>query len=167
MRIRPESPADASAINAVTERAFKEAPHSDGSEPHIVRALRDAAALAVSLVAEEDGVVVGHVAVSAVTLTAGSVAWYGLGPISVEPARQGQGIGSLLMSAAIQHLTELGAAGCVVLGDPAYYGRFGFAERPGLVYPGVPAEYFLALPLGASTPQGEVAYHAAFTSAGG
>lgn len=166
MRIRPESPADHAAIQAVTERAFVGAPHADGSEPRIVRALRDAAALAVSLVAEVDGVVVGHVAVSAVTITDGSAAWYGLGPISVEPARQGQGIGSFLMRRALHRLTELGAAGCVVLGDPAYYGRFGFAVRPGLVYPGVPAEYFMALPFGASTPQGEVAYHAAFTSAG-
>ncbi len=165
MRIRAESPADGAAIHAVTERAFDGAPHADGSEPRIVRALRDAAALAVSLVAEVDGAVVGHVAISAVTVTDGSAGWYGLGPIAVEPARQGQGIGSRLVRCALDRLAELGAAGCVVVGDPAYCGRFGFAVRQGLVYPGVPAEYFMALPFGASTPQAEVAYHAAFTSA--
>jgi putative acetyltransferase len=165
MHIRAESLSDVAAIHGVTQRAFNGAPHSDGSEPHIISALRDAGALAMSLVAEVDGVVVGHVAVSAVTITDGTAAWYGLGPISVEPGRQGQGIGSLMMRAALHRLTELGAAGCVVLGDPAYYSRFGFVARPSLVYPGVPPEYFMALSFGASQPQGEVAYHAAFTSA--
>lgn len=166
MRTRPESTVDLAAIHAVTARAFDGAPHSDGSEPNIVRTLRDAAALAVSLVAELDGIVVGHVAISAVTVTDGSRAWYGLGPISVDPALQGRGIGSHLMRAGLHRLTELGAAGCVVLGDPAYYGRFGFAVDHGLVYPGVPAQYFMALAFGASKPQGEVTYHPAFKAAG-
>lgn len=166
MQIRPERQSDIAAIHAVTERAFNGAPHSDGSEPHIVCALRDACALAVSLVAEVDGRVVGHVAISAVTITDGSANWYGLGPLSVEPAQQGEGVGSLLMRAALRRLTERDAAGCVVLGDPAYYGRFGFAVCPGLVYPGVPAEYFMALSFDGSRPQGTVSYHPAFGPAG-
>ncbi|MBQ0932675.1 N-acetyltransferase [Ideonella sp. 4Y16] len=166
MQIRPESPDDSAAIHVVTELAFRGHPHSDGSEPRIVRGLRDAGALSVSLVAEVDGVVVGHVAVSPVTISDGSPGWHGLGPISVLPAWQRQGVGSALMQAALERLRSQGAAGCVLLGDPAYYGRFGFAARPGLVYPGPPAAYFMALPLAGVLPQGEVSYHPAFSPGG-
>ncbi|MBQ0960571.1 N-acetyltransferase [Ideonella sp. 4Y11] len=162
MLIRPESAADTDAIHAITEHAFRGHPFSDGSEPRIVRGLRAAGALSVSLVAEEDGVVVGHVAVSPVSISDGSPGWFGLGPISVLPARQRQGVGSALMHAALERLRSQGAAGCVLLGDPAYYGRFGFAARPGLVYPGPPVDHFMALPLGGALPQGVVRYHAAF-----
>ena len=54
------------------------------------------------------------------------------------------------------------SGGCVLLGDPAYYSRFGFKARPGLVLPGVPAEYFQALPFGPDAVHAEVSYHAAF-----
>ena len=57
---------------------------------------------------------------------------------------------------------EKGAAGCVVLGEPAYYGRFGFLADPALVFPGAPAEYFQVLAFGSSRPRGVVSYHAAF-----
>lgn len=162
MLIRSECPTDAAAIHSLTERAFAGAPHSDGSEPGIVRALRDAGALAVSLVAEAEGTVVGHVAISPVSITDGSAGWYGLGPISVEPSMHGQGVGSNLMRAGLERLVALGAAGCVVLGDPGYHSRFGFAPVHGLVYPGSPAEYFMALSFGSSRPHGRVEYHAAF-----
>lgn len=165
MQIRPESPDDSAAIHAVTELAFRGHPHSDGSEPRIVRGLREAGALSVSLVAEVDGEVVGHVAVSPVTISDGSPGWHGLGPISVAPARQRLGVGSALMQAALAQLRTQGAAGCVLLGDPAYYRRFGFQARPGLVYPGPPAEYFMALPLDAALPRGVVTYHPAFSPA--
>jgi putative acetyltransferase len=163
MLIRTESTDDDSAIHAVTKRAFNGAPHSEGSEPNIIRSLRMADALTVSLVADEDGVVVGHIAFSPVTISDGSGAWYGLGPVSVEPNRQRQGIGSHLVRAGVHRLRELAAQGCVVVGDPRYYSRFGFRVCPGLIYPGVPPEYFMALPLGTKKPQGEVAYHSAFT----
>nr|WP_315192415.1 N-acetyltransferase [uncultured Albidiferax sp.] len=162
MQIRPETPADTSAIFALTERAFTGHPHSDGTEPHIVSALRAAGALALSLVAEVDGAVVGHVALSPVTISDGTPGWYGLGPISVEPTFQGRGIGATLVRESLTRLAARGAAGCVVLGDPGYYTRFGFQALPGLVYPGPPPEYFMALAFGASGPQGRVAYHAAF-----
>lgn len=162
MPIRPETPADTQAIFALTERAFAGHPHSSGTEPHIVSALRTAGALTLSLVAEIDGIVVGHVAISPVTISDGTADWYGLGPISVDPAFQGRGLGSDLVRAGLARLAALGAAGCVVLGDPGYYTRFGFQVKPGLVYPGPPAEYFMALGFGASHPEGRVAYHAAF-----
>jgi len=166
MRIRPETAADSVAIHALTEVAFRGHPHSDGSEPLIVQRLRVAGALTLSLVAEIDGALVGHVAVSPVTIGDGAEGWFGLGPISVTPSRQRQGIGSALMRAALAQLAAQGAAGCVLLGDPAWYGRFGFAARAGLVYPGPPAEHFMALPLRGALPQGVVRYHAAFGAAG-
>ncbi|RRJ83391.1 GNAT family N-acetyltransferase [Aestuariirhabdus litorea] len=166
LTIRPEKPADAEAIETVTIEAFLKAPHTDHREQFIVRALREAGALTISLVAEERGHIVGHVAVSPVTLSDGSTGWFGLGPISVLPDHQRSGMGSRLMREALGALQALGASGCVVLGDPAYYGRFGFRPEAGLVLPGVPAEYFQALPLGDALPRGVVSYHPAFEASG-
>lgn len=164
--IRQESPSDVTAIHAVTVAAFLNAPHTDHTEQFVVDALRKADVLSVSLVAEKASTVVGHVAVSPVSISDGSSGWYGLGPISVIPELQGQGIGSLLMKSALRLLQEEGAAGCVLLGDPAYYSRFGFKAEPELVLPDVPPEYFQALPFGASFPSGIVTYHEAFSARG-
>jgi putative acetyltransferase len=118
-------------------------------------------------VAEAEGAVVGHVAVSPVTISDGSADWYGLGPISVLPARQGRGVGSALMRAALEALRELGAAGCVVVGEPAFYGRFGFKAGSSLVLPDIPPEYFQAILLGgANLPRGAVSYSKAFETQG-
>ncbi|WP_164275984.1 N-acetyltransferase [Stenotrophomonas sp. B1-1] len=160
--IRPEQPADVAAIHALTEAAFRQAEHSSHTEQFIVDALRDRGELTVSLVAEQDGAVVGHVAVSPVAVSDGSIGWFGLGPISVLPARQGQGVGAALMQAAIDALRSQQAHGCVLLGEPAYYGRFGFRAEPGLILPGVPAEYFQTLCLQPPMAQGEVRYSPAF-----
>lgn len=160
--IRPEQPADVAAIHALTEAAFRQAEHSSHTEQFIVDALRVRGELTVSLVAEQDGAVVGHVAVSPVAVSDGSTGWFGLGPISVLPARQGQGVGAALMQAAIDALRSQQAHGCVLLGEPAYYGRFDFRAEPGLILPGVPAEYFQALCLQPPMAQGEVRYSPAF-----
>ncbi len=164
MQIRPERANDAAAIHALTREAFAGAPHRDGTEQDIIDALRAAGALSVSLVAEEGGALVGHVALSPVELSDGSQDWYGLGPISVAPAQQGRGVGSALMHAALAALQPRGAAGCVLLGDPAYYARFGFRADPRLRLPGVPAEYFQAVLLQGIWPDAEVRYHEAFGS---
>jgi putative acetyltransferase len=164
--VRPETPADIAAIHDVTATAFLNAPHTAHTEQFIVDALRKAGALAISLVAGDGGVVGGHVAVSPVSISDGSTGWFGPGPISVSPELQGRGIGSLLMQSVLHRLRERGAAGCVVVGDPAYYSRFGFKPDAGLVLPDVPSEYFLALPLGPSLPRGVVTYHAAFSARG-
>ncbi len=166
--LRPETPDDAAAIEAVTVAAFANAPHTDHTEQFIVRALRAAGELTVSLVADDDGEVVGHVAVSPVTITgpAGQRVddWYGLGPISVVPSRQGTGIGAQLMERALADLRAAGAAGCVLLGDPDYYTRFGFRPFPTLELSDVPPEYFLARPLTGPVPEGVVTYRDAFTA---
>ena len=163
MQIRMEAPGDEDAISAVTEVAFRNALHSDQSETAIVVALRRARALTISLVAtDDDGVIVGHVAFSPVTVNGEDQGWYGLGPVSVTPACQGQGIGRALINDGIDQLRALGARGCVVLGDPAYYGRFDFRSNGALTYPGVPNEYFQARNLSGPMPAGVVAYHAGF-----
>ena len=160
--IRPEAPADVAALAAVTEAAFLDAPHSDHNEQFILAGLRAAGALTISLVAEVHGIIVGHVALSPVSLSDGTPAWFGLGPVSVLPPWQGRGIGSALIKEALERLSARGASGCVVLGDPAYYRRFGFANDAGLVLPDVPPEYFMALAFRPPAPRGTVAYHPAF-----
>lgn len=162
--IRRETEQDIPAIEAVIAAAFLEATHSNHAEQYIVRELRSANQLAISLVAESDHKIVGHIAVSPVEISDGSTDWYGLGPLAVVPACQGQGIGGKLMSQALAVLETRNAAGCVVLGDARYYTRFGFAVEPLLQLPGVPVEYFLALALRGSA-RGVVAYSRAFERA--
>lgn len=160
--IRPETSADVAAIAAVTRLAFENAAHGDQSEHLIVERLRKAGALTVSLVAQSGSDVVAHVAFSPVQIEDGAPNWFGLGPVSVLPARQRNGIGSTLINAGLDALRGLGAAGCVVLGEPAYYSRFGFAVDPDLSLPGVPAEYFQALRFGDAAAKGVVSYHPGF-----
>ncbi len=162
IEIRCEAPADVPAIEAVTISAFLHAPHSSHTEQRIVSALREAGQLMLSLVAVAEANVVGHVAASPVSISEGEPGWCGFGPISVLPSYQRRGVGARLMREALRILREKGAAGCVVLGEPAYYGRFGFRADRALVFPGVPPEYFQALSFGPSRPRGVVSYHAAF-----
>ncbi|WP_206362214.1 GNAT family N-acetyltransferase [Shinella sp. HZN7] len=162
MFLRPERPDDVDAIRTLTETAFRTAPHADGTEHLIIDRLRAAGALTLSVVMESDGVIVGHVAFSPVTVSDGSAGWYGLGPISVDPARQGEGIGGRLVKDGLERLKALGAAGCVLLGDPAYYGRFGFAADPKLTLDGVPPDYFMRVAFSPVYGGGTVSYHPGF-----
>ena len=164
MNIRPEAATDAKAISALLKRAFSGHPHSSGTEQAIVDALRAQSALAVSLVAEIKGKVMGHVAFSPVTVGDGTPHWYGLGPLAVEPKYQRLGIGAALVEAGLVRLRQIGAAGCVVLGDPAYYGRFGFHSDRGITCAGPPPENFMALLLSGPTARGDVRYHEAFAA---
>jgi len=166
IKIRSEMFVDGLVIHDVIEAAFKRAPHSSHTEHWIIRALKRADALAISLVAEIGHRIVGHVAISAVSITDGSDGWFGLGPVSVLPDYQRQGVGSELVERVLLVLESRGASGCVVLGDPGYYARFGFNVVPNLVFPGAPAEYFQALSYTDEMPQGEVAYHEAFNTKG-
>lgn len=164
VEIRNEDASDVDAVDAVTTAAFLAAPHTEHTEQFIVKALRKVGKLTLSLVAEVDGEVVGHVAVSPVNISGGASGWYGLGPISVSPAHQGQGIGSRLVREALSALRENGAFGCVVLGEPSFYGRFGFRAEPGLVLSNVPPEYFQAVSFGAAMPCGDVSYDESFNA---
>ena len=163
MKIRPETSQDISAIEKITIAAFDGKPYSDQTEHLIIDRLREARAMSVSLVAEMDEKVVGHVAFSVVTINGADIGWYGLGPVSVSPEWQKQGIGSKLIREGLSLIREKGAKGCVLEGDPAYYQRFGFKAYAGLFYEGTPDQkYFMALPFYDEIPQGNVEFHRAF-----
>ncbi|HUZ11294.1 MAG TPA: N-acetyltransferase [Caulobacteraceae bacterium] len=162
MQIRLERPDDATTIHALTDTAFKGMPFSDDTEARVIDALRVAGALALSLVATQGGKIVGHVAFSPVTINAEAGDWYGLGPVSVWPDRQRRGIGQTLIREGLRRLQSMGAGGCVLLGDPAYYARFGFENHPDLRHAGAPPWAFQCLTLNGRRPSGEVTFHPAF-----
>ncbi len=161
--IRPEKEKDQPFITSLTKAAFRGLEYSDGKEATIVEGLRADGDLALSLVAEnEDKAIIGHLALSPVTISNETPGWYGLGPVSIIPLRQRVGIGKALIETALDDLRTKGAGGCVVLGDPAYYARFGFRRDPALVFPGPPPEYFQRLVLNGPAPQGTVTFSPAF-----
>ncbi|UNK51017.1 N-acetyltransferase [Lysobacter sp. S4-A87] len=164
MWIRTETQADHTAISNLIATAFADQQGAGRTEQRIVDALRADGALSLSLVADIDGRIAGHVAFSPVRVGDGTERWYGLGPVSVAPRDQRNGVGSALIRAGLSELAERGALGCVVLGEPGYYQRFGFRQVPGLRFGDVPAEYFQALAFGDRSATGEVTYHASFTA---
>jgi putative acetyltransferase len=164
--VRCETDGDIDATSDVTAAAFRTLEISSHTEQFIVEALRAAKSLTVSLVAEVDGRVVGHIAFSPVTISDGSGNWYGLGPVSVLPKYQRQGIGKALIEEGMSQLKGLNARGVCLVGHPDYYKRFGFSNTPELVLEGVPPEFFFALSFGGRTPKGTVTFHEAFKADG-
>jgi putative acetyltransferase len=162
IRIRRERADDVHAIREIVRSAFLGMPYADGDEAELVEALRARGALSVTLVAEREGVVVGHVAFSPARASCGATGWYALGPLAVLPAHQRVGIGSTLVRAGLDAVTELGAAGCILTGDPAYYSRFGFELLPEKAPPGEPSEFFMVKLLRGRLPVGSVHFHEAF-----
>lgn len=160
--IRDETADDIDAIAAVTAAAFATLEISNHTEQYIIEALRAAKALSISLVAELDGRIVGHIAFSRVTISDGTTGWYGLGPVSVAPGHQRMGIGKALIKSGLSRLEKLNALGCCLVGFPEYYKKFGFQNVSDLVLQGVPQEVFLVLCLMGSVPKGEVTFHDAF-----
>ncbi|HAU28964.1 MAG TPA: GNAT family N-acetyltransferase [Rhodospirillaceae bacterium] len=160
--IRPEMPGDMAAIQIIHIEAFANHPISHQTEHFIVNALRRAGALALSLVAEREGQIVGHVAFSRVMIDGRDQNWFMLGPVGVLPNCQKQGIGSALVRKGLERLKDMGADGCVLVGDPGFYARFGFSPRPGLVLPGIPPEYFMGTAFTSTIPSGMIAHHDAF-----
>lgn len=169
MLIRDEAQGDASAIHALTARAFSAMPFSDGSEPAIVAALRAQGELSLSLVATDGEQLVGQITFSPVTVDGVHDGWFGLGPVSVQPDRQRSGIGSALIRAGLERLEAMNAKACVLVGNPDYYSRFGFEANVGLIYGDVPAEYIQRLVLAGTAKRGTLQYSPAFelAAAGG
>jgi putative acetyltransferase len=164
--IRDEKDSDFTAISDVTFAAFETMEISNHTEQFIIEELRAADALSLSLVAEIDGRIVGHIAFSPVTMSDGTEQWYGLGPVSVHPDSQRKGIGKALISEGLKRLKEAGGKGCCLVGHPQYYQQFGFENPKGLSHEGVPEEAFFVLPFEGGVPQGEVAFHKAFKADG-
>jgi putative acetyltransferase len=164
--IRDETKEDAAVITEVTVAAFESMEISSHTEQFIIEALRSAKALTLSLVAEVDGRVVGHIAFSPVAISDGTKNWYGLGPVSVLPMYQRMGIGKALIWEGLSRLKDLGAKGCCLVGHPEYYRKFGFENVAGLVHEGVPQEVFFALSFDGRFPHGIVTFHEGFKASG-
>lgn len=164
--IRSETAEDIGVIAEVTVAAFQTLEISNHTEQFIIEALRAAKALTISLVAEVDGRVVGHIAFSPVTVSDGARGWYGLGPVSVLPEYQRQGIGRALIQDGLSRLRGMQARGCCLVGHPEYYRKLGFDNVPELVHEGVPPEVFLALSFDGGFPRGVVAFHEGFKANG-
>jgi putative acetyltransferase len=164
--IRNETDADVSTITEVTIAAFKTLAISNHTEQFIIEALRAAKALTVSLVAEVNGRVIGHIAFSPVTISDGTRNWYGLGPVSVLPEYQRKGVGKALIQEGLSRLKDLNAHGCCLVGHPDYYRKFGFKNVSGFVHEGVPQEVFFALSFDGHTPQGTFTFHEGFKADG-
>lgn len=166
MIIRKEMESDFEAITEVTIAAFNTLPISNHTEQFIIKTLRAAGVLTISLVAEIDDQIVGHIAFSPVTISDGSTDWYGLGPVSVLPKYHRQGIGKSLINKGLDLLKDLEAQGCVLVGDPNYYKKFGFQNYPDLIHEGIPQEVFIALPFSERIPKGIVVFHEGFLATG-
>ncbi|KAF9432923.1 hypothetical protein BGZ76_010130 [Entomortierella beljakovae] len=164
-QIREETPSDLDSIHRLTKAAFATEEYQ-AKEHIIIDKLREAGDLTLSLVAKStsNGEIIGHVAFSPVTIENGLKNWYGLGPIAVSPNHQRSGIGSALIKEGLAKLVETnGASGCVVVGSPKYYGKFGF--KSGTVqFQDVPEQYVMSLNLQSldEIPKGQVTYRPAF-----
>lgn len=137
-------------------------PFSNGYEPALIDRLREEGVLALSLVAELDGKIVGHIAFSQATAADASAGWYALGPVSAEPSLQRQGIGSKLVKTGLEILQKEGAKGCVLVGNPDYYRRFAFVVSPELAPPGQPKDFYQMLSFNDSEPSTHVDFHPIF-----
>ncbi len=160
--LRAEMPADAAAIDALVRAAFERA-----DEAAIVDRLRGDGALVLSLVACVDGVVVGHVALSPVAIAGAAGGAVGLAPLAVAPPLQRCAVGARLVEEALARARASGIGAVVVLGDPAYYTRFGFvtAARHRLRFAAAPDDAFMAaelVPGALAVARGVVRYHDAF-----
>lgn len=161
MLIRPESSSDTQAIDALTETAFGQRDEAD-----VVEALRASGDIELSLVAEDKRQIVGHVLFTRLQSPDGCLA---LGPVSVVPNRQRQGIGSRLIEEGLRQFHGRRWRGVFLLGEPEYYARFGFSleAAAGFETP-YPADHFMALELkpGALDTKGPVVYAASFLAFG-
>lgn len=160
MKIRDATAADFGAIRAVEAAAF-----GRDDEADLVEALRAEGAVLFELVVEQDGLVVGHILFS-VLLTRPPKAVAALAPVAVAPEAQGRGVGAALCRAGVERCRALSVEAVAVLGDPAYYGRFGFSSKAAgalkTAYSQLPAFMALELESGALSKSLDVAYPMAF-----
>lgn len=166
MLIRPERPDDVDAIDRLTVAAFEPQWFSDGSEAPIVRSLRASGDLTLSLVAEDDGDIVGHVAFSPVTIDGSHDGWFGLGPISVRLDRQRRGVGRALVAEGLRRLRNREARGCALIGDPAIYSRMGFGSDGLLSHLDLDRAVVQHVTFSGPSPRGELRFAPAFDVAG-
>ena len=164
--LREEQAGDFAPIHELTFRAFSGDPGYRVVEHKVVDILREDGDLVLSLVAVDDADnIVGHVAFSSAILSTGEQGWFALGPISVDPDRQGQGIGRALVVGGCARMRERGAKGIVLLGSLKLYSRFGFVSGTPLTIEGPHASYFQILPFVESIPDAQASFAPAFAKA--
>ena len=164
MRIRAEEHSDRASVHAVNASAFDTPDEAD-----LVDALRRQAQPVVSLVAVDEGEIVGHILFSPVLLPEHpGLKIMGLAPMAVVPGRRREGIGSALVRAGLEHCRQIACGAVVVLGHSGYYTRFGFSSSArfgiGCEYD-VPEEAFMAIELEPGYLRGvsgKIRYHDAF-----
>ena len=162
LEIRHERTSDRASISSVTAIAFRDMPYADGDEQDVIERLRSSGALTLSLVAVFDGAIVGHVAFSPARVSDGTHPWFALGPVSVVPAKQRQGVGSALIERGLSTIRESGALGCILTGNPEYYRRFGFTPSPQNVPDRESEEFFMLKLFTNTTPTGVFQFDGAF-----
>lgn len=163
MSIRTATPRDREAIRLVEEHAF-----GQQTEAGLVDALVAAGDAVIELVAEEDGQVVGHVLFSRLYVDTGrkQVAAVALAPLAVEPSFHGTGIGGALIREAHVRLKDAGETLAIVLGDPAYYGRFGYSHARAQKFDSdYQCDALQALAWGNAPETGRLVYASAFGTA--
>jgi putative acetyltransferase len=162
IEVRAEQESDWKSIYDVTQRAFEGKPYADGDEPELIDGLRETGVLALSLVALDQGRLVGQITFSPADIASGSGPWYALGPVSVTPERQGEGIGTLLIETGLSEISKRGALGCILTGNPIYYRRFGFEFSPANCPHNEAQEHFMVKLLSTQRPVGRFAFHETF-----
>lgn len=160
--LREERPGDEAAIHDLVRRAFIGRPYADGDEQEVVDRLRADGDLLLSLVAEQDGKIIGQITYSPAVLVNGDQDWVVLGPVAVDPDNQGRGIGRALIEEGEAMMRGRGMAGITVLGNPAIYGRFGFAQNTPMWLAGELGWAFQVKSLSGPIPATEQRYVRAF-----
>ena len=142
MTIRQATPKDFDAIYSLVKTAFQTAKVSDGGEQDFVLKLRKGSYI-------PDGVLIGHIMLTGASIreNSGCFGTLLLAPLSVALEWRAKGIGAALIREALAKAAALGHSSAVLIGDPGYYGRFGFHSAASISYPGVPGEYTLACEL--------------------
>lgn len=163
--IRPEVSSDRVAIKSVINAAFAGMPYAEGDEAELVDDLRHAMALPVSLVAVLNDAVIGHIAFSPAYSSDNTSGWYALGPLAVLPQHQHTGVGSTLMHKGLEAIASLSARGCILVGHPQFYLRFGFEHAPDNAPENEPVEYFMVKLFYGQLPLGPIYFHEAFKHA--
>ena len=155
--LRTERPGDMLPVYELVSAAF-----GRPDEAELVNRLRECGAAVVTMVEEEEYEFMGHLMLSPITIDGQEGPWLGLAPVAVHPDWQGQGIGSDLVREGLDTALEMDWKAVVVLGDPAYYGRFGFMSNARLTLDGVPPEYFMHVAFSPVYGGGTVTYHPGF-----
>ncbi len=162
-QLRPEKNGDENAIYHLTQLAFSTMPFSNGAEGGIINQLRADGDLYLSLVIASGLNIIGHVAFSPVEIKETSQGWFGLGPVAIHPDHQRQGHGTRLITAGLETLIDRGALGCVLIGDPLYYSRFGFINYGQVSFPPLPTEYVHWRSFSDLMPKGPITFAPAFS----